>query len=172
VTKGHSSRFSAAGILREVLSKLWETREALVWLGAFWLLVSASTAPDIGPFAEELFQFQVLERFWKVILVSWPVTVACATVLIASVLAWRRMSEDSFAARAMRVTPCPSEHFLVWDEQLRSCIFGHPHAPASGETELNIYAVPGELFIIAGFFQYYGQTNFVLAVGLAFFFTF
>jgi hypothetical protein len=84
----------APQLFKAGLSKLGETREILVSMGIFWLIISGSTAPGGKAFVEELFQLQVIERFWHVLATSWPVTVACMMISISGMLVWRRTRDE------------------------------------------------------------------------------
>jgi hypothetical protein len=68
-----------------------------------WLLLVTSTTQGYLPLFNEIFHFDIAERFWPVFKVSWPVAVASTLCFLVVFWFWKTTAGQALGARIFAV---------------------------------------------------------------------
>jgi hypothetical protein len=175
----------------ETASVIWDAwTEIAGWMVLLWLLLVTSTTQGYLPLLDEIFHFDIAEKFWPVFKLSWPVAVASSLGFVVVSWFWKATAGQLLGARILAVCfgsfwgLVVTAAFLMFVAVPILVLLGQDITPLTGKE------CPGELTYVqalqqcwlaggreghrildflAGFAALYGRTNFVLALGLGLF---
>jgi hypothetical protein len=176
----------------ETASAIWRAwREMAGWMLLLWLLLVTSTTQGYRPLFNEIFHFDIAEKFWPIFKVSWPVAVASALCVVVVLWFWRQAGKELgariFAASAGLMCGLPlAAAFLVFVAIPILILLGQDISPLTGrecpsglayrqmlqqcwltaDRDGHAYWI---IDFLTGLAALYGRTNFVLAIGLGLF---